>query len=290
MIKGIVIKGVTSKYDVEAENNIYTVTARGRLKKEGAIRVGDYVNMSEENDGYVIEGVLPRKNALIRPYVANVDICFIVIAPVPAPDFMLVDKIIINAVDNKIKPVLVLNKEDLTDKAFNDMIIDDYTGIVDILITSAKTGEGIDRLLACTKGKTACLAGQSAVGKSSLLNAILGGDFLKTGGLSVKIERGRHTTRQSEIIKSGDAYIIDTCGFSMLEFPLGFNPSELKYYYTEYNDYAENCKFRGDCTHINEPECMVKKAVADGRLSKNRYERYCKLYDELSEQWRKRYD
>lgn len=290
MIKGLVTKGVTSRYIVETAEGSNNCYARGRLKKEGEIRVGDFVEVDKEGNDYVISKVLPRKNALIRPYVANVDICFIVIAPVPAPDFILVDKIIINALANKITPVLVLNKEDLTDCTFKDMVLTDYTGVVDILVTCAKTGEGIDRLLDAAANKTACLAGQSAVGKSSLLNAILGGDILKTGGLSAKIDRGTHTTRQSEIITVGNARIIDTCGFSMLELPLDFNPAELVSYYDEYSEYALHCKFRTGCTHISEPDCTVKQAVNEGRLSKNRYDRYVALYEELKEKWRKRYE
>lgn len=290
MINGVVTKGVTSRYIVETEQGSINCFARGKLKKEGEIRVGDYCHVEKENNDYVIVKVLPRKNALIRPYVANVDVCFIVIAPVPAPDFILVDKIIINSIANKITPVLVLNKEDLTDGSFKDMVLTDYTDVVDIVVTCAKTGDGINRLLEIADNKTACLAGQSAVGKSSLLNAILGGEVLKTGGLSAKIERGTHTTRQSEIIKVYNARFIDTCGFSMLELPLDFNPAELVSYYDEYSEYTVHCKFRTGCTHIAEPECAVKQAVAEGRLSKNRYERYIGLYEELKEKWRKRYE
>lgn len=290
MIKGRVIKGVTSKYLVDTPDGVMTCLARGKLKQEGNILIGDFVELTEEKSGCVIEKVLPRKNSLIRPYVANVDVCFIVIAPLPAPDFKLVDKIIINALDNDIKPVLILNKEDLTDNAFKDAVLADYTDALEIAVTSAKTGGGIDNLLSYASGKVACLAGQSAVGKSSLLNFILGGEVLETGGLSAKIERGRHTTRQSVIIKTGGAYIIDTCGFSMLEFPPDFKPDKLASFYPEFGEYAVHCKFRAGCTHTAEPDCMIKQAVAEGRISNGRYTRYVELYNQLLDKWRRRYD
>lgn len=234
--------------------------------------------------------MLERKNRLIRPYVANVDLCFIVIAPVPAPDFMLVDKIIVNARMNGITPVIIVNKTDIADERFLNGVENDYNNVAKVLRTSALTGLNKDVILEMSKGKTACLAGQSAVGKSSLMNALLGADKQETGGLSKKTERGRHTTRQSEILKIGDARIIDTCGFSMLELPEDFRPQDLVYYYDEFADYALGCRFRTGCTHVSEPDCAVRKAVNENKISKNRYERYCVLYSELKEKWRKRYE
>ena len=270
MIDGLVIKGVASRYKVDTADGIVTSYARGKLKIDGEIRVGDKVGVEKQGKDFVIAKVYERKNALIRPYVANVDVCFIVIAPVPAPDFMLVDKIIVNARMNGIEPVLLINKTDIADESFVKCTESDYQGVLDVIATSAKTKLNKDKIFEKTKGKTACLAGQSAVGKSSLLNMLTGTESQETGGLSKKTERGKHTTRQSEILVVSGARIIDTCGFSMLELPENFRPQELVYFYNEFAPYAGKCRFRTGCTHIKEPDCAVKDAVESGKISKNR--------------------
>lgn len=290
MLKGRVVKGVSSGYTVDTCDGAVKCTARGRLKLDGEILIGDYVEVEKGDGGYVITRVLPRKNSLIRPYVANVDICLIVIAAKPVPDFLLVDKIIINCKSQGIEPYLVINKEDLLDASFRTAVELDYKGIVPTIVCCALTGDGVDKLLEFSRGKVACLAGQSAVGKSSILNVILGGDVLETGGLSAKIDRGKNTTRRSLIVKVGDSSFIDTCGFSMLELLDNPDPEKLIECYDEYAPFAESCKFRGGCKHINEPDCAVKAAVERGELSRGRYERYVEIFNGLSDKWRKRYD
>ncbi|MEG1613551.1 MAG: ribosome small subunit-dependent GTPase A [Clostridia bacterium] len=290
MIKGRVIKGVSSAYVVETELGNLNCLARGKLKADGNIFVGDYVELNENKGEYIIAKVLPRRNSLIRPYVANIDICFIVIAVKPEPDFTLVDKIIVNALMADITPVLVVNKDDLIDNSFKDTILNDYKNVLQTIVCCALSGCGIDKIIDIAQNKVACFAGQSAVGKSSILNSILGGDFLKTGDLSAKIERGKHTTRQSLIIKVGNSSFIDTCGFSMFELFDDFDPRKLQEFYEEFLPFISSCRFKKSCTHTNEPDCAVRKAVDDGVLSKNRYDRYVKLYNELSEKWRNRYD
>ncbi|MEG1791208.1 MAG: ribosome small subunit-dependent GTPase A [Clostridia bacterium] len=290
MIKGRVIKGVSSAYVVETELGNLNCLARGKLKADGNIFVGDYVELNENKGEYIIAKVLPRRNSLIRPYVANIDICFIVIAVKPEPDFTLVDKIIVNALMADITPVLVVNKDDLIDNSFKDTILNDYKNVLQTVVCCALSGCGIDKIIDIAQNKVACFAGQSAVGKSSILNSILGGDFLKTGDLSAKIERGKHTTRQSLIIKVGNSSFIDTCGFSMFELFDDFDPRKLQEFYEEFLPFISSCRFKKSCTHTNEPDCAVRKAVDDGVLSKNRYDRYVKLYNELSEKWRNRYD
>lgn len=287
-MKGRVIKGVSSLYVVDVDGTTVKCSARGKLKREGEIFIGDNVELSRERGVYVIEKVLPRKNSLIRPYVSNIDLCFIVIAPVPKPDFTLVDKIIVNAGMSDIKPVLVVNKSDLADDAFIKEVKSDYDGVLEILFCSAANGDGVKVIQEKAKGCVACLAGQSAVGKSSVLNTLFGEERFSTGDLS-RIERGRHTTRQSELVKLGDCYIIDTCGFSMLELPDDFKPEMLPEFYDDYFALSSSCRFKG-CTHTEEPDCAVKKAVEEGKLSAARYERYVTLYKQLHEKWRKRYD
>lgn len=287
-MKGIVIKGVASVFDVETENGeIVTALARGKLKRGGEIYVGDKVELSKEGSRFVVTDVLPRKNCLIRPYVANVDVVFAVIAPVPKPDLSLVDKLIVDAFSADVEPVIVVNKSDLDGELFRQ-ISAEYKNVAKVVAACAKTGEGVGEIVSIAKNKTACFAGQSAVGKSSLLNAVLKSDVQKTGGLS-KIDRGRHTTRVSEIVKTGEARFVDTCGFSMLELPDKFDPQNLRYFYDDFSDFAARCRFRG-CSHTTEPDCEVKKAAGCGQISKARYDRYVELYNELNEKWRKRYD
>ncbi len=286
-MKGRVIKGVASVFDVETADGTVSAFARGKLKRGGEIYVGDLVELEKSGSRFVISEVLPRKNCLVRPYVANVDVVFIVIAPLPKPDLQLVDKLIVDAFSSGIEPVVVVNKFDLDETQVASASAD-YRNVAEVVAASAKTGYGIDKIIEIAKGKTACFAGQSAVGKSSLLNAVLKTDLFETGGLS-KISRGRHTTRVSEIVKIGDSRFVDTCGFSMLDLPDGFDPARLSFFYDDFADFATGCRFRG-CSHTEEPDCMVKQAVSEGKISKARYDRYVGLYKELNEKWRKRYD
>lgn len=219
MIDGLVIKGVASRYKVDTADGIVTSYARGKLKIDGEIRVGDKVGVEKQGKDFVIAKVYERKNALIRPYVANVDVCFIVIAPVPAPDFMLVDKIIVNARMNGIEPVLLINKTDIADESFVKCTESDYRDVLDVIATSAKTKLNKDKIFEKTKGKTACLAGQSAVGKSSLLNMLTGTESQETGGLSKK-PKGENTPRDSRKYLSSAARESSThADFRCLNFP-----------------------------------------------------------------------
>ncbi|MBQ3754884.1 MAG: ribosome small subunit-dependent GTPase A, partial [Clostridia bacterium] len=194
LVDGRVIKAVASKFFVDTPEGVKVCFARKRLKNDGIIFVGDFVTVEKGRGDFVIEEVKPRKNQLIRPYVSNIDVCFIVISPEPEPDFVLVDKIIINCLEQCITPVLVKNKDDLS-----QIDTSEYDGVVKQFICSALTGEGVGELVDFAKGKTVCFAGQSAVGKSSLINAILDSDLLEVGELAKKIKRGKNTTRKTEI-------------------------------------------------------------------------------------------
>lgn len=288
MIKGRIVKAVGGKYYVNSNGEDYICLVRGVLKKNSEIMVGDFVEFVQENDVYIIEKVLTRANSLLRPMVSNIDNALIVIAPLPRPDLLLVDKLIVNCHKEFIEPILCYNKTDIEDDELIVSINKDYKGIIPIVFVSAINNEGIDELATLLHNRFTCLAGQSAVGKSSIINAITGNDLLIVGEMS-RIERGRNTTRHIEIFDLGnDILVADTCGFSSLE-NVDMPPEELTLYYDEYMLIAGGCKFKG-CTHINEPDCMIKQAVENGELSKDRYQRYRLIYQELKERWLRRYE
>ncbi len=271
------------------DGNIVTCTGRGKLRMLGDIYIGDYVEISVYKEGKgAIEKILPRKNKLTRPYVTNIDAIVICIAPTPRPDFLLVDKLLINCIKQNIKPIICVNKTDLMDDAFKANVDNSYLDLADIAYVSSVTGEGIDNFVEMIRGTYVSLAGQSAVGKSSIVNAIVGRQMLEVGELSRKVERGKHTTRTVEIFDIGNGIrLADTCGFSVLELT-DFDPSELAGYYIDFDEFRKDCKFRG-CCHYNEPDCGVKAAVDSGKLSAYRYERYISMYKDLMDKWRRRY-
>lgn len=245
--------------------------------------VGDYVEFEPQSEGYgAIEDILPRKNQLVRPAVANIDsVILVVSADKPDIDFLLCDKLLIQADRMGIHPVLAINKTDLNKD--NAYVINEQYSYYDTVYVSALEHHGIEDLEDVIRDRCVCLAGQSAVGKSSLVNALSEELQLKTGGLSKKSERGKHTTRQAELIylKDLNAYIVDTPGFSM--FDMGdLKKEELGQYYREFTEYAGECRF-SSCMHDQEPECAVKSALEAGEISAERYDRYLKLLNLIGE-------
>lgn len=272
---GQVYKAHSNKYYVNIDGKLVVCGARGLLKiKSDGIVVGDYVEV--END--TISVVKERKNRFIRPSVSNIDVIVAVISPQPKPDYYLLDKLLINAVKEDVDFYIVLNKSDIESQVQQE-IIEEYQSLgVKIITVSAKDKAGIEQLKDLLKGKFAVLAGQSAVGKTSIVNAMFNLN-LKTGELSEKIERGKHTTTRSEIFEIDGVKIIDSPGFAVIDADV--DVKDLPQYYAEYLEVSNECKFRG-CTHISEPECKVKQLVQSGDLSKKRYQRYVEIYDELS--------
>lgn len=283
-IRAQVIKAVASKFTVMTDDKKrYTCFSRGRVKRDYDIYVGDYVRIDGiRGNTAIIEEVYPRKNALIRPYISNIDCLIIVVAPVPAPDWVLVDKMIINCYIEGIRPVLCFNKSDLIDRAEIERLFAPYKDEMSCVAASVMTEDGLNELLAVMEGGLSCFAGQSAVGKSSLLNAILGREAMQVSGLSEKIQRGKNTTRHIEIFDYGAGRLADTCGFSLLEFG-DLLPSELTFYYTDYIKHMPKCRYKNNCAHIGEPDCEVKKQVELGALSAERYQRYTIIYNQLKE-------
>lgn len=241
-----------------------------------------------DKDKYIITKVYDRKNSIPRPPLANIDKLLIVIAPKPEPDLILVDKLIIYCMINQIEPLIIINKSDLADNDFINEIKQEYYFLKTFII-SALNKTGINELKNEIRGSLCALCGQSAVGKSSMLNAIIPNINLEIQGLSRKTQRGKHTTRANELYLYEDIMIADTPGFSSLEL-LDLKYSELPLYYPEFDKYLGSCRYL-DCSHIKEGgDCKIVTAVKNGLINKNRYDRYCKLYEKLRQDWERKYD
>ena len=223
-----------------------------------------------------------------RPSVANVDMLMLVVASVPQPDMLLCDKLILRAEKGGMIPAICVNKIDLGDE-LAEQIRREYVGTqLRVFSVSAREGTGVSQLRDAMRGKVTCLAGQSAVGKSSLLNALFGLG-LETGGLSRKTERGRHTTRRAEMMVVDDMFVLDTPGFSLLELENGIDPQDFAQLYPEYNALAGECRFQ-PCLHDREPGCAVHAAVDAGKLGAARWLRYRELLAQVRENWKGRYE
>lgn len=290
-MEGQIIKGVGGMYTVLTESGAYQAKARGRFRKEGITpAIGDRVELElpgeGEDYGYILS-IRPRKSMLERPPVANIDLLLVVLAcKSPEPDLLLADKLLLRAARESIAAVVVINKTDLAPcgELERQYRLSGY----EVLPVSAETGEGLQALRARMKGHVCAYAGQSGVGKSSLMNALAGRNALITGSVS-RIERGRHTTRHVELITlDTDTWVADTPGFSLLEAD-EMDPAQLKNLYAEYAPYEGQCRFLG-CNHVNEPGCAIKTAVGEGILSAPRHERYKLLFEQINEKWGKRYD
>ncbi len=290
MERGLLLKGIGSFYEVLTESGeAVTCKARGSFRREGIVpTVGDRVLIERREQGYAqLSEILPRKNLLVRPPVANVERLLIVVAAsAPAPDWLLVDRLIISATRMGIEPIPVLNKVDAANAAIVETFYKDYHAFP-LLSVSAESGEGLPALREMLCGKVTCFAGQSAVGKSSLLNALIPELHLETGGLSRKTERGRHTTRHAELWPYENGAVLDTPGFSMFETEC-LDCNELDACYPEFRS-AAPCRFPG-CMHISEPDCGVKPLLDTGELTRGRYERYCEIALDFQTRRKHRYD
>ena len=291
---GIILKGVGGFYTVLSDGMSFICKARGLFRKQNQTPiVGDNVSFSLNADGetgYLLS-IEARKNELIRPMVANIDKLFIVVsASKPAVDLLLVDKLLLCCEKLRIEPVLIINKCDDADAASIDGIRKEYslTGYR-IYTVSAVTGDGIEALRSELEGSAVCFAGQSAVGKSSLLNALIPGMKLEVGELSRKTERGRHTTRHAELIPIGNGgAVLDTPGFSLLE-NIECEPEEIKNLYPELRRHVFECRFSG-CLHVSEPGCAVKEVIIGRDFDSERYNRYVRLVKEAMENRKHKYE
>lgn len=291
MEQGRIIKGIGGFYYVLcAGGGVTECRARGRFRREGMTPlVGDRVTILPQREGNaIIDEILPRQNVLVRPQAANIDRLIIVLsASVPQPDWLLADKLVIQATLLGIQPLLLLNKCDMADPAIQEAFSADYAAF-DTLCVSAETGVGIDALRAALSQGVSCFAGQSAVGKSSLLNAVIPGLTLETGDLSRKTDRGKHTTRHAELLPFGAGAVLDTPGFSLYE-PEEMEQTALDGCYPEFGSLPTQCRFAG-CMHISEPDCAVKEMVESGGMTAPRYARYVQLSKEFEQRRKHRYD
>lgn len=290
-MQGKIIKGIAGFYYVWAEGQVYECKAKGVFRKDKKKPlVGDnvtfYVLDAEKKLGNITE-LLPRHSELVRPAVANVDQALVIFAIVkPQPNFNLLDRFLVMMEQQKLPCIICFNKLDIDEK--NDACA--YEEIYKkcgckILCVSATKKSNIEELKDMLRGKTTTVAGPSGAGKSSLVNCLKNDIVMKTGDISAKIERGRHTTRHSELIAiEDDTYILDTPGFSALSL-FDMEKEELAAYYPEFAEYEKYCKF-GGCSHISEPVCGIRDAVEEGAISRMRYDNYCQLYEELKGQRR----
>ncbi|MGI6065593.1 MAG: ribosome small subunit-dependent GTPase A [Bacillota bacterium] len=290
MKEGILLKRYGGFYFVKSEGLLWECTLRGKFRKlKQDFFPGDKVLISvlDEKRG-VIEGVLPRINRLYRPPVANVEQVLVVFAfSTPDPDFLLLDRMLIMAQYEKISPVVCFTKADTVDMMKVSQTQEIYQNAgYQTVVTSAKTGLGIEEVRSLLKDRISVFAGPSGVGKSSLLNVLQPGLRLKTGDVSEKIGRGRHTTRHVELLELEFAGLVaDTPGFSNLELP-DITREELQHYFPEIVKQADSCRFNS-CLHNSEPDCSVKEALKKKEIDFERYQRYLTLLQEVMEKERR---
>lgn len=280
---GIIMKGIGGFYYIKTPDGLYECKARGIFRKNDCTPLpGDRVEISildEAKKLGSLDRIVERFSELVRPAVANVNQVAIVISvKSPQPDLILLDKLIISAEQKNLKLVICINKIDLDLNKEYEKIIRAYQNThYKIVLLSSVLGIGFDDLKETLSGNLTVFSGQSGVGKSTILNRIVNSWAMKTGELSEKIERGKHTTRHAEIFElECGGFIVDTPGFSSFEL-VDIKYSELELYFPEFEEHLNKCKFT-HCSHINEPACSIKEAVSNGLINAERYKRYIELF------------
>lgn len=289
---GKIMKGIAGFYYVGvAESGVYECKAKGIFRKDKIKPlVGDDVEIEvlneEEKLGNIVK-ILPRRSELIRPAVANIDQALVIFAArEPKPNLSLLDRFLVIMEKQDVPVIICFNKQDLCDEEEVGRLKEIYEACgYPVVLASAKQGEGIEEIKSRLRGKTTTVAGPSGVGKSSLTNLLQNEVQMETGEISKKLGRGRHTTRHSQIIQiEEDTWLYDTPGFTSF-YVEEIEKEELRFYFREFFKYEGTCRFQG-CTHTHEPGCMVKNALEEGKISKERYENYLELYGELKEKRR----
>ena len=280
-----IIKALSGFYYVQAEDGVVECRARGRFRRQDqSPLVGDFVRITRQGDKGVLEALLPRKNAFIRPAVANIDqLVVLASCAIPVTEPFLIDRVLAIAQLQNVPALVVVNKDDL---APAQPLAEIYRRAgVPVLVTSAETGEGIEALREALAGKLSCLTGNSGVGKSSLLNRACPQLQLPVGEVSEKLGRGRHTTRHIELYSLGsNTFVADTPGFSAFDTERMelVHKEQLQYAFPEFAPYLGHCQFP-DCAHRKEPGCAVGKALAEGKIGQTRYSSYERLYELASQ-------
>ncbi len=280
-----IIKALSGFYYVQTEDGIVECRARGRFRRQDqSPLVGDFVRITRQGDKGVLEALLPRKNAFIRPAVANIDqLVVLASCAIPVTEPFLIDRVLAIAQLQNVPALVVVNKDDL---APAQPLAEIYRRAgVPVLVTSAETGEGIEALREALAGKLSCLTGNSGVGKSSLLNRACPQLQLPVGEVSEKLGRGRHTTRHIELYSLGsNTFVADTPGFSAFDTERMelVHKEQLQYAFPEFAPYLGHCQFP-DCAHRKEPGCAVRKALAEGKIGQTRYSSYERLYELASQ-------
>lgn len=284
-IDGVILKGIGGFYYVKTDSGVYECKAKGKFRKDKiAPLAGDKVSVTIRNDEEnTIDEIYERKNFLVRPPVANIDKLFIVVsATKPKPNTVIIDKMTVLAEKNNIIPVIIITKTDLADHnelkniyettGYNvySFSIDDYSELEDIKNE--------------LKGCLCAFTGNSGVGKSTLINALSDNLKLQTGEISDKLGRGRHTTRQAEVFQVGEGLVIDTAGFSSIDFTVDnrMYSDELQYYFREFSEYIGKCRFNG-CRHLGDKGCKICELMENSVISSSRYESYKTIFSEIKD-------
>ncbi len=294
MPEGRILKGIGGFYYIKVNDDVIECKARGKFRKDEVVpMVGDYVDITMSDHDNLkgnIEKIYPRKTALIRPPVANVDQVVIIVAIAsPKPNITLLDKFLLAAEYQNLDIIICFNKIDLDQKNKYIDLYNIYSRAgYKTVCTSSKTKEGVNDLRKLFNGKTTVFAGASGVGKSSLLNVIDAKFSLQTGEVSKKISRGKHTTRHVELLAiTEESYVVDTPGFSSIDL-MNIPKDELGNLFNEFKAYLPLCRFRG-CSHTSEPDCAIINAVENDEIDQSRYQNYNYFYNQLKELEKKRY-
>lgn len=286
-LDGIILKGIGGFYYVETAEGIFECKAKGKFRKEKLTPLaGDKVTVTVRNSQEnTIDSIYERKNKLIRPPVANIDKLMIIVSVAsPLPNMLIIDKMTVIAEKGKIEPVIVITKSDLDEKKATELYEAYKKTGYRVYVFSSIEKRNLSEIKKEFKDSITALTGNSGSGKSTLLNSIDPELSLATGEISDKLGRGRHTTRQAEIFHLADGLVIDSAGFSSIEFAGEniFLAKDIQKYFIEFQQYIPDCKFNG-CSHINTKGCAVIKAVENGDISQSRYDNYKAMYDELKD-------